>query len=95
LQPDDAERRFAEMLDEAGLPRFEMSHYDASANTLAVSWDHGLTLHLELDHGEIEPLDEWDRSAILGGPICECDEPIQSPSPGRRMTRGRRARSRA
>jgi hypothetical protein len=82
LDPGDAERRFAEMLDEAGLPRFESSHYDAPSETLVLSWDHGLTLHLDLARGEIEPLDEWEHSAILGGPMCECEEPIHITVPG-------------
>ena len=64
------------MLDEAGLPRFDASSYDAEISELQLSWDHGLTLHLDLTHGEIEPLDEWDRSAILGGPVCECEAQV-------------------
>jgi len=69
LDPDDAERQFAEMLDEAGLPRFESTSYDPDTSTLALSWDHGLSLHLDLTRGEISPLDAWERTAILGGPI--------------------------
>jgi hypothetical protein len=76
LEPGDAERRFAEMLDEAGLPRFTSTHHHVSSDSLELSWDHGLSIYMDLTRGEIEPLDEWDRSAILGGPMCECEEPI-------------------
>lgn len=76
LAPADAEARFAEMLDDAGLPRFETTYHDSRANTLEFTWPHGLTLCMDLSGGEIEPLDEWERSAILGGPICECEEPL-------------------
>jgi hypothetical protein len=76
LNPDEAERRFAEMLDEAGLPRFESTRHNPGANEIEFCWEHGLTLHQDLTRGEIGPLDEWERSAILGGPWCECEDPL-------------------
>jgi hypothetical protein len=82
LEPADAERRFAEMLDEAALPRFESTSHDARTGTLELSWDHGLTIHVDLARGDIEPLDEWDRSAILGGPMCACEESIHVTAAG-------------
>ena len=71
LDPVDAERRFAAMLDEAGLPRFDSTSHDREAGVLELTWEHGLTLHLDLSHGEISPLDDWERDAILGGPISD------------------------
>jgi hypothetical protein len=46
--PDEAERRFAAMLEEAGLPRFASTFHDPVTNELQLTWDHGLTLHIDL-----------------------------------------------
>jgi hypothetical protein len=81
LKPEDAERRFAAMLEEAGLPRFDSAHHDAEVNSLEVCWDNGLTIHIDLERGDLEPLDEWERRAILGGTLC-VGEPIHVTVPG-------------
>jgi hypothetical protein len=51
MNPDQAERRYAELLEEAGLPRFASAHHDAASNQLEVTWDHGLTIHIDLARG--------------------------------------------
>lgn len=82
LDPHDAERRFAEMLDEAGLPRFDSTFHLPEIHMLEFSWAHGLTLHMDLARGEIEPIEDWERNAILGeGAICEYG-PIHVTLPG-------------
>jgi hypothetical protein len=68
MDPRLAERRFAEMLDGAGLPRFTSVFHDATLDELQVSWEHGLTLHIDLARGDMSPLDDWERAAILGLP---------------------------
>lgn len=79
----DAERRFAAMLAEEGLPRFASAVYDAPSGELQLRWHHGLTLHLDLDRPGIEPLDDWERAAILGVlPTPSGDEPIHISVPG-------------
>jgi hypothetical protein len=75
MDPDEAERRFAEMLDEAGLPRFASTVHDDEIDELQFTWDHGLTIHMDLSRGDMEPIDDWERASILGEPIpCGCDE---------------------
>ena len=62
--------RFAELLDEAGLPRFDDCHYHADSDMLQFSWAHGYSIWMDLSHDdEIEPIDEDERAAILGAPI--------------------------
>jgi hypothetical protein len=73
MDPNEAERRFAEMLDEAGLPRHAASAYDPEIEELQLIWDHGLTLHFDLTR-ELDPIDDWDRAAILQQPLPCCDE---------------------
>jgi hypothetical protein len=75
---DEAEARFAEVLEEAGLPRFTSSFHDPEIDELQLSWDNGLTLHMDLSRDDIEPLDDWERAAILGLPTdcCEDHEPV-------------------
>jgi hypothetical protein len=68
MDPDEAERRFAAMLEEAGLPRFASAVHDPVIDELQFTWEHGLTLHLDLT-GEIAPIDVWERAAILGLPL--------------------------
>ena len=81
MDPGEAERRFAAMLAEAGLPRFASSHHDPGLDELRLTWDHGLTIHVDLTRGEISPLDDWERASILGEPFCDC-EPIHVYVPG-------------
>ena len=69
LDPDDAERQFAEMLEEAGLPRFDSASHDREAGVLELTWERGLTLHLDLNAGEVAPLEAWERNAILDGSL--------------------------
>jgi hypothetical protein len=76
MDPDLAERRFAELLEEAGLPRFTSAFHDPACHELQVTWDHGLTIHIDLTR-EMSPIDDWERSSILGLPHhCEDHEPI-------------------
>jgi hypothetical protein len=76
IDPDQAERRFAEMLEEAGLPRFTSALYDPASDQLQVTWDHGLTIYIDLAR-EMDPIDDWERAAILGlEHECEDHEPI-------------------
>jgi hypothetical protein len=74
MDPAYAERRFAEMLDEVGLPRFESAVHDPEAHELQLSWDHGLTIHIDLTRWDQEPIDDEERASILGeGPGCGCE----------------------
>jgi hypothetical protein len=82
MDPDEAQRRFAEMLDEAGLPRFASIFHDPAIDELQLTWDHGLTIHMDLTR-EISPIDDYERGAILGLPLCrEYHEPIHVAVPG-------------
>lgn len=82
MDPDDAGRRFAEMLEQAGLPRFASAFHDPAIDELQLTWGHGLTLHMDLTR-EIGQIDDWERAAILGLPIgCEDHEPVHVTIPG-------------
>jgi hypothetical protein len=48
MDPHDAGRRFADRLEEAGLPRFTSAVHDPELDLLEISWDQGLTLYLDL-----------------------------------------------
>jgi hypothetical protein len=77
MDPDQAERRYAEMIEEAGLPRFTSAFHDPASDELQVTWDHGLTIHIDLARWEMDPIDDWERAAILGlAHDCEDHEPI-------------------
>jgi hypothetical protein len=77
MDPDLAERRFAEMLEQAGLPRFASAFHDSASDLLQVSWEHGLTIYLDLTRPEMSPIDDCERAAILGlAHECEDHEPI-------------------
>jgi hypothetical protein len=66
------------MLEEAGLPRFTSAVHDPEIDELQVTWDHGLTIHIDLSRGDWEPFDESDRAAILGELyFCPDHEPIR------------------
>ena len=80
LDPRDAERRFAEMLNAAGLPRFDSATHHVVIQELELAWDHGFSLHIDLTRSEIEPLDDDERAAILGLPLGM--EPIHVYVPG-------------
>jgi hypothetical protein len=61
------------MLDAAELPRFDRVRYDPDGGELQLCWDHGFTLHIDLerdDYDDIEPFDHDERQAILGAPLC-------------------------
>jgi hypothetical protein len=64
LNPHEAERRFAELLADAGLPRFAFSSHDAAVDELQLTWAHGLTIHVDLTR-DLSPIDDWERAAIL------------------------------
>lgn len=84
LDPLEVERRFAEMLEAAGLPSFGSVYHDPEIGMLELTWDHGVTLHVDLTRGgPIEPLDEWDCRAILGLPLGYGEEePVYITVPG-------------
>lgn len=83
MDPDQAERRFAEMLEEAGLPRFTSAFHDPTCDQLQVTWDHGLTIYIDLTRRDSEPIDDSERAAILGlEHDCEDHEPIHVSVPG-------------
>jgi len=82
MNPAEAERRFAEMLAEAGLPRFASTHHDPALDELQLTWEHGFTIHMDLTR-EVSPLDDWERAAILGQPTgCGEHAPIHVVVPG-------------
>jgi hypothetical protein len=41
---EEAVRRYAAMLDEAGLPRFDSPFHNAKIRQLEFIWTHGLTI---------------------------------------------------
>lgn len=65
MDPRDAERRFAAMLEQAGLPRFASTFHDPATNELELTWEHGFTIHVDLSR-DMSPIDDWERAAILG-----------------------------
>jgi hypothetical protein len=69
MDPHEAERRFAEMLAEAGLPRFTSTFHDPELHELELEWDNGFTLHVDLTRDDLDPIDDWEREAILSGPV--------------------------
>jgi hypothetical protein len=66
MDPDEAERRFADMLEEAGLPRFAFTFHDPAIDELQLTWEHGFTIHLDLTRPDESPIDDSERAAILG-----------------------------
>src|SRR4051812_15348115 len=85
MDPGQAERRFAERLDEASLPPFVSAEHDTELDLLKVSWAHGVTLYMDLTRDDIvEPIDDHGRAVILGLRACcdECAAPIDVYVPG-------------
>ncbi|MDA0160612.1 hypothetical protein OM076_10080 [Solirubrobacter ginsenosidimutans] len=83
IDPDQVERRFAALLEKAGLPRFTSSFHDTETDLLEVSWDHGFTIHIDLTRSDMAPIDDMERAAILELPYqCEDHEPIHVTVPG-------------
>jgi len=75
IDPDEAARRLAARLEEAGLPAFVSAEHDAELDLLKVTWAHGITLYMDLTRGDfMEPIDAHGRAVILGlRPCCaEC-----------------------
>ena len=66
MDPDEAERHFAAMLEEAGLPRFAATFHDPATDQLELTWDHGFSVHVDLTRRDVSPIDDWERAAILG-----------------------------
>src|SRR5688500_837432 len=64
MDPAEAERRYGAMLEEAGLPRFATTHHDPAIDMLEFTWEHGLTIHVDLTR-EMDAIDDWERDAIL------------------------------
>lgn len=83
IEPAEAERHFAAMLEEAGLPRFTSAVHDPDIDELQLAWDHGLTIHIDLTRRDWDPIDDSERAAILGEErCCEDHEPIHVTVPG-------------
>ena len=76
--PEQAERRFTELLEEAGLPRFTSSFHDPVLDELHLTWDHGLRVIIELTSEDSDPIDDWEPAASLD----EEQEPIHVTVPG-------------
>jgi hypothetical protein len=82
MDPGYAERQFAQLLEEAGLPRFDSAFHDPAAHELQLTWAHGLAIHIDLTCPDLEPIDDCERASILGlEPDCGC-EPIDVTVPG-------------
>jgi hypothetical protein len=80
---DEAERRFAEMLEKAGLPRFASTLHVPATDELQLTCGHGFTIHIDLTRQEVDPIDDWERTAILGPtPGGEDREPVLALVPG-------------
>jgi hypothetical protein len=71
MDPRDAERRFATLLDEAGLPRFDRTLHIPGLHELQFIWDHGFTIHLDLTRHDLEPIDDWEAASILDLPLAD------------------------
>jgi hypothetical protein len=69
MDPRDAARRFAAMLAEAGLPCFTSSFNAPETADLRLGWDNGFRLHIDLTRDDWDPIDDWERKAILAEPI--------------------------
>jgi hypothetical protein len=83
MDPDEAERRFAAMLDQAGLPRFASTSHDPVTDELELVWEHGFSIHIDLTRRDMSPIDDSERAAILGRvPGCKDSEPIHVLVPG-------------
>ncbi len=84
MDPHEAGRRFAERLEEAGLPRFASAVHDPELDLLEISWDHGVTFYMDLTRADVlGPIDDEERAMILGlGPGFEDREPIDVYIPG-------------
>src|SRR4051794_30463402 len=81
MDPVQAEREFAQLLEEAGLPRFATAFHDPELNELQLTWDHGLTIDIDLTQPGTPPIEDWERAAILGE-CCADHEPIDVIVPG-------------
>jgi hypothetical protein len=83
MDPHEAAARFAELLDEAELPRFSSSFHDPATDELQLTWDHGFTIQLDLTRPDMGPIDDYERAAILNrAPGYEDHEPIHVLVPG-------------
>jgi hypothetical protein len=83
MDPDEAERRFADLLEKAGLPRFVSTFHDPEIDELQLTWEHGFTIHLDLTHLGASPIADSERAGILGlAPSCGNHEPIHVYVPG-------------
>lgn len=82
MTPSDAKRRFAQMLREAGLPRFASA--DLHPDRVEFHWHHGVTLCHELPDGieDLAPLGPGERAAIVGWPLDYDGEPVHVYVPG-------------
>jgi hypothetical protein len=77
MNPEEAERRFGDLLETAGLPRYTSTVHDPANREIHFTWSHGLTIHMDLRH-EVGAISEEERAAILGEDL----EPIHVSVPG-------------
>jgi hypothetical protein len=82
MDPTEATRIFAEMLEAANLPRFDSTHHDPDIHELQLRWNHGFAVHIDLTDHEMEPIHPSERAGILGEPPLS-EEPIHVTAPGR------------
>jgi hypothetical protein len=84
MDPGEAERRFSARLEEAGLPSFASAVHDPELDLLQISWEHGVTLFMDLTREDLDiPIDNQERAVILGlAPCCEHCAPIDVYAPG-------------
>src|SRR4051794_27198871 len=61
MDPGNAKRRFAEMLEQAGLPRATRQSTSFSSPGITDS-----RIHIDLTRRDQEPIDDWERDTILG-----------------------------
>jgi hypothetical protein len=78
MDPGEAEHRFSARLEEAGLPRFASAVHDPELDLLRISWEHGVTLFMDLTGEDLDsPIDDHERAVILGlAPCCVDCAPI-------------------
>jgi hypothetical protein len=80
IDPAEAERQFASLLERGGLPPYTSCRHDPDANELEFVWEEQKLIVFvghEFTDGELDPIDDEVRAAILGEP-----EPIHVSVPG-------------
>jgi hypothetical protein len=57
MRPEELRERFADMLVDAGLPRWDSARHLPETSVFELGWSHGLRLHFDLTRREIDPID--------------------------------------